>query len=431
MTSFVLTGGHVVDPKNNIDKKCDILVKNGVIIKISENIAVEIGVEEINVSGKYIFPGLIDLQVHLREPGREDKETIESGLKSALCGGITSVVSMPNTTPVTDSQAAVEFQISRAEKLNLGNLYPAGAITKGQKGKEISEMWEMKNSGIVATTDDGVDVQNEGILEKAMEYAKTHDLVLMSHCQNEALSAGGVLHEGDISTKLALPGISPQAEDLAVYKNLVLAEKTGCKLHLLHNSTKESVNLIKQFKARGVNVSAETCPQYLTLTDTICDNYNTQGKMYPPIRSQDHQDALIQGLKENTISVISTDHAPHLAFEKEKPFVESVWGSVGVECSFALCYTRLVKTGELSLSDLLAKMTFQPADVISVKRGDLSIGSVADIAVFDLEKEWEIKVDEMQTKGGNCVFEGMKVFGKPTHVFVAGDEKLVKIGKNE
>ncbi len=427
MTSFVLTGGHVVDPKNGIDKKCDVVVENGVIVDIAENISEYSEFKRIDVSGKHIFPGLIDLQVHLREPGREDKETIQTGLQSALCGGITSVVSMPNTHPVTDSQSVVEFQLSRAKQLNLANLYPAGAITKGQKGKEIAEMWEMKNSGIVAITDDGVDVQDEGLLEKAMYYAKTHDLVLMSHCQNEALSGGGVLHEGDISTKLALPGISAQAEDLAVYKNLLLAEKTGCKLHLLHNSTKGSVALIEEFKKRGVNVSAETCPQYITLTDTICDNYNTQGKMYPPIRSQEHQDALIDGLKKNIISVISTDHAPHLWFEKEKPFIESAWGSVGVECSFALCYTRLVKTGELSLSDLLAKMTFQPAEVISIPRGDLSIGSVADIAVFDLEKEWEIKVSEMQTKGGNCVFEGMKVFGKPTHVFVAGDEKLTRI----
>lgn len=428
MNTFLLQNGHVIDPKNNIDEKIDIYVKNGKIEKVEKNIKLSSADEKIiDCSGKYIFPGFIDLQVHLREPGREDKETIETGLKSALCGGITSVVSMPNTTPITDSQATVEFQLKRANELNLANLFPSGSISKGQKGKEISEMWEMKNSGIVAVTDDGVDVQDEALLQKAMEYAATHDLVLMSHCQNDNLSEGGVMHEGEISTKLGLPAISTATENMAVYKNLLLAEKTGCRLHLLHNSTKESVDLIEQFQKKGVNVTAETCPQYLTLTDEICDEYNTQGKMYPPIRSQEHQNALIVGLKKNIISVITTDHAPHLWFEKEQPFVESVWGSVGVECSFSLCYTRLVKTGELTLSELIEKFTCNPADVIQVNRGDLSVGAIADIALFDLEKEWEIKVEEMQTKGGNCVFEGMKVFAKPEKVFVAGDEKLKNI----
>lgn len=419
MNTLLLKNGHVVDPKNGVDTITDIFIENGIITKIGKNLSPQ-DTETIDCTGKHIFPGLIDLQVHLREPGREDKETIETGLRSALAGGITSVVSMPNTTPVTDSQSTVEFQIKRAKELDLANLFPSGAITKGQKGKEISEMWEMKNSGIVAVTDDGVDVQDEGILEKAMEYAKTHDLVLMSHCQNDSLSGGGVLHEGEISTKLALPGISPQAEDMAVYKNLLLAEKTGCRLHLLHNSTKGSVELIESFQKKGVQVTAETCPQYISLTDEVCDHYNTQGKMYPPIRSKDHQKALIEGLKKNIISVISTDHAPHLWFEKEKPFMESTWGSVGVECSFAVCYTHLVQPGHISLSELVEKMTINPANVIQIERGTLSIGSVADISVFDLQKEWEVKVEEMETKGGNCVFEGMKVFGKPSVVLVGG-----------
>lgn len=422
----LLKNGFVIDPSQNINGKFDILVSDGVIIDIASDLSeyLEEGGECIDCTGNYIFPGLVDLQVHLREPGREDKETIETGLKSALAGGITSVVSMPNTIPTTDSQSTVEFQIKRAQELDLGNLFPAGAITKGQKGKEISEMWEMKNSGIVAITDDGVDVQDEGILEKAMEYAKTHDLVLMSHCQNDSLSGGGVLHEGEISTKLGLPGLSSEAEDMAVYKNLLLAEKTGCRLHLLHNSTKRSVELIEMFQKKGVQVTAETCPQYISLTDEVCDGYNTQGKMYPPIRSKDHQLALIEGLKKNIISVISTDHAPHLAFEKQQPFVQSAWGSVGVECSFALCYTFLVQTGALSLSELIEKMTINPSEVIRVPRGTLKKGSVADIVVFDLEKEWTIQVEKMQTKGGNCVYEGMQVYGKPVYVFVAGKEKL-------
>ncbi len=426
MQNIILKGGHIIDPANNIDKIIDIYIVEGKIetIGVSGKDFSEEGAEIKNISGKHVFPGFIDLQVHLREPGREDKETIETGLTSAIYGGITSVVSMPNTIPVTDSQSMVEFQIGRAKKIGMANLFPAGAISKGQKGHEISEMWEMKNSGIVAVTDDGVDVQNEALLQKAMEYAKTHNLVLMSHCENEHLTGGGVMHEGKISTKLALPGVSTQAEDLGVIKNLLLAEKTGCQLHLLHNSTKNSVKYIKDARERGVNVTAETCPQYFSLTDEVCDNYNTLGKMYPPIRSQEHQDAIIQGLKDDVITIISTDHAPHLWFEKEQPFTEAVMGSVGLETSFALGYTNLVKKGHLSLSQLVGKMTINPSNVININRGTLSEGAIADIAVFDLKKEWTVDVKEMKTKGKNCVFEGMNLFGKPEMVFVSGEQKL-------
>jgi len=368
---IILKGGHVIDPANNIDEILDISIVDGKIEKVAKNISVpdvegEL-VEIKEISGKHVFPGLIDLQVHLREPGREDKETIESGLTSAIYGGITSVVSMPNTTPVTDSQSMVEFQIQRAKKVGMANLFPSGAISKGQKGREISEMWEMKNSGIVAVTDDGVDVQNEALLQKAMEYARTHNIVVMSHCENESLTDGGVMHEGKISTKLGVPGTSTQAEDLGVLKNLLLAEKTGCKLHLLHNSTINSVKYIKDARDRGLDITAETCPQYFSLTDEICDNYNTLGKMYPPIRSQEHQDAIIQGLKDDVITIISTDHAPHLWFEKEQPFTEAAMGSVGLETSFALGYTNLVQKGHLTLSQLVAKMTINPSNVIDIK----------------------------------------------------------------
>lgn len=425
MNSFLLKDGHVVDPANNIDKVCDLRIENGKIKEIGI-LEKKNNEEIINCKNLHVFPGLIDLQVHLREPGREDKETIESGLTSALYGGITSVLSMPNTTPVTDSASTVEYQINKAKSLNLANLYVAGAITKGQKGKKMSEYWEMKNSGAVALTDDGVDVEDEMLLQKAMEYAVTHDIPILSHCQNYKLTDDGVMHEGSVSTKLALPGISPEAEDMAVYKNLLLAEKTGCKLHLLHNSTKGSVELIKQFKDKGLNITAETCPQYISLTDDICDNYNTLGKMYPPIRSKDHQDAIIKALQDDIITVISTDHAPHLIFEKAQPFENATNGSVGLETSFAVCYTNLVKTGKLSLSKLVEKMTVNPAKVIGIDKGTLSVDMNADIAIFDLNEEWKIDVKNMKTKGGNCVFNGMKVFSKPKFVFVNGEEKINK-----
>jgi dihydroorotase len=423
MNSYLLKDGHVVDPANNIDKVFDIRIENG---KIKELGTLEKNNNEkiIDCKNLHIFPGFVDLQVHLREPGREDKETIESGLTSALHGGITSVLSMPNTNPTTDSASMVEYQINRAKSLNLANLYVAGSITKGQKGKKMSEFWEMKNSGIVALTDDGVDVEDEMVLQKSMEYALTHNLPILSHCQNYKLTDDGIIHEGKISTKLALAGISTEAEDMAVYKNLLLAKKTGCKLHLLHNSTKGSVKLIKEFIDKGVNITAETCPQYISLTDEICDNYNTQSKMYPPIRSKDHQDAIIKALQDDIITVISTDHAPHLSFEKEQSFENAAFGSVGLESSFSICYTYLVKNKKLSLSKLVEKMTVNPAKVININKGTLSIGRYADISVFDLNTEWEINVKNMKTKGGNCVFNGMKVFSKPKFVFVKGEEKI-------
>lgn len=421
--SILITNGHLIDPKNNIDKMCDIRIENGVVESIGKNL--QAANETIDATGKVVCPGLIDLQVHLREPGREDRETIETGLKAAIAGGITSVVTMPNLNPVADNQAVIEFQICKAKKLGLANLFPTGAITKGQKGKELAEMREMKLAGAVAVTDDGVDVQSAGMLEKGMEWAKTFNLPLLSHCEEVSLHGGeGVMHEGEWSTKLGLTGVSAEVEDYGVFRSVLLAEKTGAQFHALHCSTKKGLEIIADAKKRGAHITCETCPQYFALTDAICEGYNTNAKMYPPIRSAEHQNAVIERLQDGTIDCISTDHAPHIRPDKFQPFAAAAYGSVGLETSLALGITHLVKKGHLTLTQLVEKMSTNPAKVIRVDRGHLSVGSVADITIFDPKKEWTVDSEKFESKGRNCVFEGMKVQGKVTDVFVGGEKKL-------
>lgn len=421
--TILITNGHVIDPKNGIDEICDIRIENGAVESVGKNL--KEANKTVDASGKVVCPGLIDLQVHLREPGREDRETIETGLKAAISGGITSVVAMPNLNPVADNQAVIEFQIRRAEQLKLANLFPAGAITRGQGGKKLSEMREMKLAGAIAVTDDGVDVQNAGVLEKGMEWAKTFNIPLLSHCEEVSLHGGeGLMHEGEWSTKLGLPGVSAEVEDYGVFRNVLLAEKTGVQFHALHCSTKKGLEIIADAKARGANITCETCPQYFALTDAVIEGYNTNAKMYPPIRSAEHQNAVIERLKDGTIDCISTDHAPHIRPDKFQPFQNAAFGSVGLETSLALGITYLVEKGHLTMSQLIEKMSTNPAKVIHVDRGHLSIGAVADITIFDPKQKWKVDSEKFETKGRNCVFEGMNLTGKATDVFVGGERKL-------
>ncbi len=428
MISIFIQNGHVIDPASRVNAVTDILVENGKVKKVGKLKAIPKGTETFNAKGKLVVPGFVDLQVHLREPGFEGKETIKTGLRSALKGGITSVVSMPNTNPATDSSLTVRYQYARAEEAKSANLFVAGAITKGEEGKELADIRAMKDAGIVAVTDDGRDVQNAGIMKKAMEYCRTYGIPLLLHSEEESISGEGAMHEGKYSTLLGLPGIPAIAEDIAVMRNLLLAEATGAKIHLMHVSTRKAVEFIETFLKRKVKVTAETCPQYFVLTDAVCDGFNTMAKMYPPLRSEDHRRAIIKGLKSGVISVISTDHAPHTRKEKLKTFTDAAKGTVGLETSFALGYTHLVLKKEISLSSLIEKMTANPAKVISVPKGTLSPGRDADIAIIDPGEKWTIRNDEMETKGRNCVFEGMKVQGRVKEVFVSG-EWVVRNGK--
>jgi dihydroorotase len=344
---------------------------------------------------------------------------------AALAGGITSVVVMPNLTPVADNQTVVEFIIKRARELNLINIFPTGAITKKQEGVTLAELNELKKSGAIAVTDDGSDVQNEGLLKRALEYVKTIDVLLMSHCETEELTEGGSMHEGWVSTQLGLPGIPALSEDLAVYKNILLAEETGGRLHLLHNSTKGAVRAIREAKQRGVkNVTAEACVQHVALTDEECFGYNTNAKMYPPLRSQEHVDALIEAVNDGTIDAFTTDHAPHIEPDKIKPFQDAAFGFVGVETSFAVVNTYLVATKKVPLTRCIEKMTIGPARILRLDRGTLSVGAIADVSIFDLAQEWVVDEKKFFSKGKNSPFIGKKLAGKATCTIVGGEVKF-------
>ncbi len=420
MTTLLIQNGRIVDPKNKRDGVADIFIKDGKIAAIGKSLK-EKAQKKIDATGLVVTPGLIDMQVHFREPGREDKETLETGSMAALAGGITSVVTMPNTNPIADNQTVIEFIIRRAQDFDLINIYPTGSITKGEGGKMLAEINELKNSGAIAITDDGVDVQHEGVLKRAMEYARTCGMLLMSHCETEELTEGGVMHEGWISTWLGLPGISASTEDLAVYKNILLAEETGARVHLLHNSTAGAIREIRAAKARGSkNITGEVSVQHFALTDEECLAYNTNAKMYPPLRSQDHVDAVIAGIQDGTIDAFTTDHAPHIEPDKIKAFQDAAFGFVGLETSFATMYTYLVKAKHVDFAHGLSNMTHKPAAILGIDKGHLSVGADADISIFDLKKEWVVDQKKFFSKGKNSPFIGKTLIGKAIYTIVGG-----------
>ena len=428
MTSLLIKNGHVIDPANTINEKKDLLIKDGKIVQIEKNIT-EKADQAIDAKGLIITPGLIDIQVHFREPGLEGKETLETGSKAALAGGITSVVTMPNTGQTTQSKTEIHYILNRAKELNLINIYPSGAITTQLQGETLTNFKELKEAGAIALTDDGNDVQNESLLLKAMKYAHTHDLLIMSHCETDTLTDGGVMHEGWVSTQLGLPGIPEISEDLAVWKNILLAEKSGARLHILHNSTKGSLEAIRYAKRKNLkNITAEVSVQHFALTDEECLGYNTNAKMYPPLRSQDHVEAIIAGIKEGLIDAFTTDHAPHTQVDKMKPFQDAAFGSTGIETSFAVMNTYLVEKGHISLEKGIELMTIGPAKIIRIDKGTFSVGADADIAIFDPQKEWTVDPSQSYSKGKNCVFNDKKLKGKAIYTIVAGQIKM-KDGK--
>ena len=426
MAKLLIKNGHLIDPKNGVSGKRDILVENGKVAKIAASIKSAGGkVTTIDAKGLTVTPGLIDMQVHTREPGREDKETLETASHAALAGGVTSIVAMPNVNPTADNQTVVEFIVKRAKELDLINIFPTGAITKKLGGSTLSEINELKNSGAVAITDDGMDVQHEGVLKRALEYTQTCDMLLMSHCETTDLSEDGVMHEGWVSTQLGLAGIPASSEDVAVYKNIVLAEETGSRLHLLHNSTAGAVQAIRHAKKRGsTNITAEVSVQHFALTDEECFGYNTNAKMYPPLRSAEHVKAIVAAIKDGTIDAFTTDHAPHIEPEKLRAFQDAARGSVGLETSFAVMHTHLVAAKHIDLKTGIEKMTSGPADILRIDKGHLSPGADADIAIFDTKKKWIVDAKAGRSKGKNCVFDGKELIGKAVHTIVDGNIKM-------
>jgi dihydroorotase len=418
---ILIKNGRVIDPAAGTDTVMDVLVSDGKVGRSGDlsDLHGKKGLEIYDASGMIVTPGLMDIHCHLREPGQEYKEDIESGTRAAAAGGFTTVCCMPNTNPVNDSRSITEFIIKQAAKAGYSRVLPIGAITKGSQGAELTEMADMAEAGCPAFSDDGRPVASAEIMRRALEYSKTFGLTIISHCEEPSLSAGGVMHEGVVSTKTGLKGIPAAAEEVMVARDIALARLTGGRLHLAHISTQGSVIMVRRAKADGINVTAETCPHYFTLTHEELVGYNTSFKVNPPLRTAADRDAVIEGLADGTIDVIATDHAPHALSEKEVEFELAPFGISGIETAVALSLV-LVETGRLTMPELVARMTVNPAMAIGVTVPSLKTGAAADLSVIDPGLAWKVDAGKLLSKGKNTAFNGMKLKGRPVAAMVAG-----------
>ena len=422
---ILIKGGRVIDPENGIDKVTDIFVDKGVIAEIGDEQELQgIEMEVIDASGKIVTPGLVDMHCHLRDPGQEYKEDIETGTRAAVMGGITSVACMPNTKPVVDNEAVVSYIINKAKEVGYCNVYPIGAVSKGLKGEELAETGEMKFAGAVAISDDGRPVTESGLMRRAMEYADMFDMKVISHCEDLGLADGGYMNEGAVATAMGLRGISRAAEEVMVSRDIIIAEAIGTPIHIAHVSTRLSVDLVRQAKKRGVRVTCETCPHYFTLTEKAVEGFNTFAKMNPPLRTDDDVQAIKDGLADGTIDCIVTDHAPHHIDEKNCEFANALNGIVGFETSLGLGLKYLVNEGVLTINELIEKMAVNPSRILGLNKGNLKIGNAADITIFDPEKEWTVDISKLHSKSKNSPYDGFVLCGKPEYVIVGGDIKV-------
>jgi dihydroorotase len=420
MLEKLLKGGRVIDPVNGRDEIADLLVgDDGTIKAIGANLTAGAEAEIIDCVGYVVSPGLIDIHVHLRVPGQEYKEDMTTGTAAAKNGGFTAIACQPNTSPPIDHASIVKDILAQAETAD-ARVYVIGAVSKGLKNEELSEMSELKDAGIVGIGDDAYPVYESGFLRRAMEYCKMLDLPYVAHCEDKDITTDGVMNEGYVSTVLGLKGINRAAENIGTARNIILAETTGCHLHVLHVSTKESVEIIRHAKSLGAPVTAETCPQYFALTDEACYGYNTNAKMSPSLRTKEDQEAIIAGLVDGTLDLIATDHAPHAPHEKEQEFARAPFGMLGLETSLGLVITHLVKPGILTLAQVIEKMSVAPAKIFKIPGGSLSIGKPADITIFDPEAEWTVDVDAFKSKSRNSALHGVTLTGKPIATLVGG-----------
>nr|HDM59761.1 dihydroorotase [Bacillota bacterium] len=442
---LVIRGGRIISPGDKVDYVGSILVEDGQIRRISRGLIplrdallIRPGKKHpksfkksdkivIDAEGLIVTPGLIDIHAHFREPGREDAETIKTGMMAAAAGGFTSVITMPNTFPANDTQSTTLFILQQAAKLGLVHIFPAGAITRGRKGESLAEIGEMAEAGIVAVTDDGDCVADSMIMRRALEYASDFGVRVLSHSEDTTLSAGGVMHEGFVSTRLGLPPIPPQAETNMVYRDISLSALTGVPVHIMHVSTKESVELIRRAKKAGILVTGEATPHHLTLTDEAVQksDYDTSTKVNPPLRTQEDVDALIEGLLDGTIDAIATDHAPHTTTDKEQDYVTAPFGIIGLESAIPVCLDRLVGTKRVPLDLLIQKLTAGPADVIGLKKGRLTKGSEADITIIDTGRKVTIDPGKFYSKGRNCPFAGWSLRGAPVCTITSGQIRMI------
>lgn len=406
---MLVTGGRVIDPRNGIDEIRDLYVSEGIIKPFSEDME---DYSVFDATGMIVVPGLIDLHVHFREPGGEYKEDIGSGSHAAACGGYTTVCCMPNTNPAIDSKETVEFVNKRAKEVGCVNLLIAGALSKRQAGQELTDFEGMLEGGISALSEDGKTLMDYKLMHRAAERAKKLGLFIMDHTENHEISAGGVVNEGEISSKLGVRGIPNRSESSIVARDIVLAQETGCHIHLQHISTKESVLLIREAKGKGVPITAETAPHYFVLTDEAVIAHGTNAKMNPPLRTEFDRQTIVEALCDGTIDAIATDHAPHSIEEKSRPIDHAPFGIVGLETAFAIGYTMLVKPGYITLPELICLMSVNPADIMNLKLGRLALGDTADFAVFDISHPYTIESERFVSKGKNTPFDGMNVYGK-------------------
>ena len=417
--TILIKNGRVINPSENLDKVMDIFVEDGLIKEKAESIEKQADTV-IDAAGCYVMPGLIDLHVHFRDPGLTYKEDIETGSKAAAKGGFTTVCCMPNTKPVVDNVETVKYIIEKGEKTGLTNVLPVGAVTKNMAGVEITDVEELKKAGICAISEDGKSVMNSGVYRKAMKNAAKANVPVLAHCEDINLVEGGVINLGDKSSELGVKGISNAVEDVIAMRDIMLAKETGATLHLCHCSTKDSVEMVKRAKEEGIKVTAEVCPHHFSMCSDDITSNDGNFKMNPPLRAREDMEALIKGLQDDIMDVISTDHAPHSAEEKAKDLEHAPFGIVGLETSVALTVTNLVKKGYLTPMQMAAKMSYNPAKVLGIPKGTLDEGKIADITIINPDKEYTIDVNTFESKGKNTPFDGYKVSGEVEYTILNG-----------
>ncbi|NLG19562.1 MAG: dihydroorotase [Fibrobacter sp.] len=417
---LLIINGRVIDPANGIDQVMHVSIREGKIYSLLNEIPLHTaGTSIIDASGKWVVPGLMDMHVHLREPGREDKETIATGTQAAAAGGFTAVACMPNTIPALDEESKIRYVIQRAEYCPC-RIYPIGAITRGLEGEELAPIGEMVKAGARGVTDDGKSVAKSNLMRNALNYSKSFNIPVMCHCEDMALSQKGHMNEGVVSTRLGVRGIPTISEEIVVARDILLAEYTGARIHIMHVSTAGSVRLIREAKKRGVRVSAETCPHYIALTDEDVGLYSTNKKMNPPLRTASDRDAVIEGLVDGTIDVISSDHAPHVPEEKDVEFDAAAFGVIGLETSVGVVMSTLVEKGILTPAQMVEKMSHVPNRILGVSGGTLSEGAVADITVIDPDAQWTVDPHFFFSKSRNTAFEGFSLRGYATCTILGG-----------
>ena len=427
MRAVVLSGGRVVDPASGRDERADVLIEDDAIADVGSEISAD-AAEVIDVTGKIVAPGFVDMHVHLREPGREDEETIASGSEAAAAGGYTAICAMPNTDPVADSAAVVEKVWAAGRNTGLVDVLPAGAITRGLNGERLADLGEMARSPACVRlfTDDGKGVQNALLARRAMEYLVAFDAIYAEHCEEAALAAGGQMNEGDRSSVLALRGVPAEAEELMAARDVALARLTGCRIHLLHVSTEGTVAIVREAKAAGLPITAEATPHHFTLTDAAVESYDPHTKVNPPLRAETDRAAVVEGLRDGTIDAVASDHAPHAVEEKDGEFTIAPPGMVGLETTLALTLTELVEPGMLTLAQAIDRLSVRPARILELDDhgGPLKAGTPANLVVFDPEATWTVDPARFRSKGRNTPFAGRAVRGRVTHTFLRGRQTV-------